>query len=78
MFFLLVFVDFSSISFDFHWFGKIFIDYLILFKNSVTNFDFFFYLQPNRTYYLEDAEGYALEWCQAIEDVRVHIYGNLS
>ncbi|XP_011331288.1 3-phosphoinositide-dependent protein kinase 1 isoform X3 [Ooceraea biroi] len=30
---------------------------------------------PNRTYYLEDPEGYALEWCKAIEETRVHCYG---
>jgi len=36
---------------------------------------FIFYLQPNRTYYLEDPEGYALEWCKAIEETRVHCYG---
>ena len=34
-----------------------------------------FVLQPNRTYYLEDPEGYALEWCKAIEEVRIHMYG---
>lgn len=31
-------------------------------------------LQPNRTYYLEDPEGFALEWCRAIENMRVHYY----
>jgi len=35
----------------------------------------FFCLQPNRTYYLEDPEGFALEWCRAIEETRVHCYG---
>lgn len=34
-----------------------------------------FLLQPNRTYYLEDPEGYALQWCKDIEDVRLHVYG---
>ncbi|XP_031789102.1 3-phosphoinositide-dependent protein kinase 1 isoform X1 [Nasonia vitripennis] len=38
------------------------------------NFKIFFVHTPNRTYYLEDPEGYALEWCQAIEEVRVHYY----
>lgn len=33
-------------------------------------------LQPNRTYYLEDPEGYALEWNKAITDVKVHTYGH--
>ncbi|KAL0270509.1 UNVERIFIED_CONTAM: hypothetical protein PYX00_007900 [Menopon gallinae] len=38
------------------------------------NFKIFFVHTPNRTYYLEDPEGYALEWCKAIEEVRVHTY----
>lgn len=33
---------------------------------------FIFPLQRNRTYYLEDSDGYALEWCKAIEETRVH------
>lgn len=36
---------------------------------------FSFCLQPNRTYYLEDPEGFALEWCKAIEEMRVNTYG---
>ena len=32
--------------------------------------------QPGRTYYLEDTQGYALEWVKAIEEVRVHTYGS--
>ncbi|KAH0955180.1 hypothetical protein HN011_010033 [Eciton burchellii] len=39
------------------------------------NFKIFFVHTPNRTYYLEDPEGYALEWCKAIEETRVHCYG---
>ncbi|XP_043491803.1 3-phosphoinositide-dependent protein kinase 1 isoform X2 [Polistes fuscatus] len=39
------------------------------------NFKIFFVHTPNRTYYLEDPEGFALEWCKAIEDMRVHCYG---
>ncbi|KAL6972500.1 3-phosphoinositide dependent protein kinase-1 [Sarracenia purpurea var. burkii] len=31
--------------------------------------------KPNRTYYLEDPEGYALDWCKAIEEVRISTYG---
>lgn len=34
------------------------------------NFKIFFVHTPNRTYYLEDPEGYALEWCRAINDVK--------
>jgi dTDP-4-dehydrorhamnose 3,5-epimerase-like enzyme len=33
-----------------------------------------FSLQPNRTYYLEDPEGYALGWQAAIDDVRIYTY----
>ncbi|KAG7211912.1 hypothetical protein KM043_011121 [Ampulex compressa] len=39
------------------------------------NFKIFFVHTPNRTYYLDDPEGFALEWCRAIEEVRVHSYG---
>ncbi|XP_020293934.1 3-phosphoinositide-dependent protein kinase 1 [Pseudomyrmex gracilis] len=39
------------------------------------NFKIFFVHTPNRTYYLEDSEGFALEWCKAIEDTRVLCYG---
>ena len=31
-------------------------------------------LQPNRTYYLEDPQGYALEWCRVLEEVRALTY----
>jgi hypothetical protein len=30
------------------------------------------YFQPKRTYHLEDPEGYALEWCDTIDNVRQH------
>ncbi|XP_050525707.1 3-phosphoinositide-dependent protein kinase 1 isoform X2 [Daktulosphaira vitifoliae] len=39
------------------------------------NFRIFFVHTPNRTYYLEDPEGFALEWCKAIEEMRVFMYG---
>ncbi|KAK3928732.1 3-phosphoinositide-dependent protein kinase 1 [Frankliniella fusca] len=42
---------------------------------EVKNFKIFFVHTPNRTYYLEEPEGYALEWCKAIEDVRISTYG---
>lgn len=38
------------------------------------NFRIFFVHTPNRTYYLDDPERFALEWCQAIEDMRVDCY----
>lgn len=31
--------------------------------------------QPNRTYYLEDPESYALEWERVIDEVRIGTYG---
>jgi PH domain len=33
---------------------------------------FFFFLQPKRIYYLEDPEGYALEWCETIDQLHQH------
>ncbi|XP_046430594.1 3-phosphoinositide-dependent protein kinase 1 isoform X1 [Neodiprion fabricii] len=39
------------------------------------NFKIFFIHTPNRTYYLEDPDGFALEWCRAIEEMRVHYDG---
>lgn len=32
-------------------------------------------LQPNRTYYLEDPQSYALEWTRVIDEVRIGTYG---
>lgn len=32
-------------------------------------------VQPNRTYNLEDPEGYALRWCKAINEVYEFYYG---
>ncbi|XP_065580101.1 3-phosphoinositide-dependent protein kinase 1-like isoform X3 [Artemia franciscana] len=39
-------------------------------KTEAKNFKTFFVYTPNRTYYLEDPTGFALEWCKAIDDVR--------
>lgn len=39
------------------------------------NFKIFFVHTPNRTYYLEDPDGFALKWCDAIKDVRKFTYG---
>lgn len=33
------------------------------------------FLQPNRTYYLEDPDSYALEWERVIDEVRIETYG---
>ncbi|EEC15400.1 cAMP-dependent protein kinase catalytic subunit, putative, partial [Ixodes scapularis] len=42
------------------------------------NFKTFFVHTPNRTYYLEDPEGYALAWCKAIDEVRKATYNQLD
>lgn len=44
-------------------------------REEPKNFKIFFVHTPNRTYYLQDPEGYALEWCKAIEEMRNHTYG---
>ncbi|CAL1278763.1 unnamed protein product [Larinioides sclopetarius] len=42
------------------------------------NFKIFFVHTPNRTYYLEDPEGFSLKWCRAIEEVRKATYAQSS
>ncbi|XP_047503312.1 3-phosphoinositide-dependent protein kinase 1 isoform X1 [Pieris napi] len=39
------------------------------------NFRIFLIHTPNRTYYLEDPESYALEWSRVIDEVRIGTYG---
>ncbi|CAH2091247.1 unnamed protein product [Euphydryas editha] len=39
------------------------------------NFRIFLVYTPNRTYYLEDPESYALEWTRVIDEVRIGTYG---
>lgn len=43
-------------------------------KAEPKNFKNFHIHTPGRTYYLEDPEGFALEWCKALEEVRKHYY----
>lgn len=43
-------------------------------RTEPKNFKIFFVHTPNRTYYLEDPEGYALEWCKAIDEVHAYYY----
>lgn len=43
-------------------------------KVEPKNFKIFFVHTPNRTYYLDDPEGYALSWCKAINEVRIKTY----
>lgn len=40
------------------------------------NFKIFFVHTPNRTYYLEDPDGFALKWCDAIKEVHRFTYGD--
>ncbi|XP_052847991.1 3-phosphoinositide-dependent protein kinase 1 isoform X4 [Drosophila gunungcola] len=42
------------------------------------NFKIFFVHTPNRTYYLDDPEGYAIHWSEAIENMRKLSYGDSS
>ncbi|EDV49995.1 3-phosphoinositide-dependent protein kinase 1 isoform X1 [Drosophila erecta] len=42
------------------------------------NFKIFFVHTPNRTYYLDDPEGYAIHWSEAIESMRKLSYGDPS
>lgn len=42
------------------------------------NFKTFFVHTPDRTYYLEDPEGFALEWCRVIDEVRKETYSTKS
>ncbi|XP_055321100.1 3-phosphoinositide-dependent protein kinase 1 isoform X3 [Sitodiplosis mosellana] len=46
--------------------------------SEAKNFKIFFVHTPNRTYYLEDPEGYALEWCQSIDSMCQKYFGNPS
>ncbi|XP_045495599.1 3-phosphoinositide-dependent protein kinase 1 isoform X1 [Colias croceus] len=39
------------------------------------NFRIFLIHTPNRTYYLEDPQSYALEWTRVIDEVRIGTYG---
>uniref|UniRef100_A0A146KQF9 3-phosphoinositide-dependent protein kinase 1 n=2 Tax=Lygus hesperus TaxID=30085 RepID=A0A146KQF9_LYGHE len=38
------------------------------------SFKVFFVHTPNRTYYLEESDGFALEWCRAIDEVKTFYY----
>ncbi|ODM93554.1 3-phosphoinositide-dependent protein kinase 1 [Orchesella cincta] len=47
-------------------------------RPEAKDFKIFFVHTPNRTYYLEDQGGFALEWCRAINDMHQYVYGNCS
>ncbi|CAD5121790.1 DgyrCDS10266 [Dimorphilus gyrociliatus] len=44
-------------------------------KTEAKNFKVFFVHTPNRTYYLEDTKSNALKWCEKINEVCRHYYG---
>ncbi|KAL1518079.1 hypothetical protein ABEB36_001758 [Hypothenemus hampei] len=43
-------------------------------RTEAKNFKTFFIHTPNRKYYLEDPDGYALEWCKCIDQVKDHYF----
>ncbi|CAH1987266.1 unnamed protein product [Acanthoscelides obtectus] len=43
-------------------------------RSEAKNFKTFFIHTPNRKYYLEDPEGYALQWCKAIDEVKAYYH----
>lgn len=45
-------------------------------RAEAKNFKMFFVHTPHRTYYLEDSQGYALKWCQAIQEMHDKVYKN--
>nr|DBA35728.1 TPA: Phosphoinositide-dependent kinase 1 [Drosophila grimshawi] len=45
-------------------------------RAEVKNFKIFFVHTPNRTYYLDDPEGYAIQWAEAIENMSKLSYGS--
>ncbi|XP_068142336.1 LOW QUALITY PROTEIN: 3-phosphoinositide-dependent protein kinase 1 [Drosophila tropicalis] len=47
-------------------------------RAEVKNFKIFFVHTPNRTYYLDDPEGYAMNWLKAIENMSKLSYGEAS
>ncbi|CAL8132568.1 unnamed protein product [Orchesella dallaii] len=47
-------------------------------KPETKDFKIFFVHTPNRTYYLEDPGGYALDWVRAINEMHQHVYGHSS
>lgn len=44
-------------------------------KPEPKNFKIFFVHTPNRTYYLEDPQGYSLKWCDAIREIHDFYFG---
>ncbi|XP_030560689.1 3-phosphoinositide-dependent protein kinase 1 isoform X2 [Drosophila novamexicana] len=47
-------------------------------RAEIKNFKIFFVHTPNRTYYLDDPEGYAIQWVEAIENMSKLCYGDAA
>ncbi|XP_034483533.1 3-phosphoinositide-dependent protein kinase 1 isoform X2 [Drosophila innubila] len=47
-------------------------------RAEIKNFKIFFVHTPNRTYYLDDPEGFAIQWAEAIENMSKLCYGNAA
>ncbi|KAI8512154.1 3-phosphoinositide dependent protein kinase-1 [Branchiostoma belcheri] len=47
-------------------------------RPEAKNFKTYFVHTPNRTYYLEDPDGYALQWCKKIDEVRRAAYPEIN
>ena len=47
-------------------------------KPEMKNFRIFFVHTPHRTYYLEDPESHATDWCKKIEQVHEQYFGDCS
>ncbi|KAG4071171.1 hypothetical protein HA402_001161 [Bradysia odoriphaga] len=45
-------------------------------RTETKSFKIFFVHTPNRTYYLEDPQGFALDWCHTIKTVLQQTYGD--
>ncbi|XP_037048923.1 3-phosphoinositide-dependent protein kinase 1 isoform X2 [Bradysia coprophila] len=45
-------------------------------RTETKSFKIFFVHTPNRTYYLEDPQGFALDWCHTIKKVLQQTYGD--
>lgn len=45
-------------------------------RTETKSFKIFFVHTPNRTYYLEDPQGFALDWCHTIKNVLQQTYGD--
>ncbi|XP_034111441.1 3-phosphoinositide-dependent protein kinase 1 isoform X3 [Drosophila albomicans] len=47
-------------------------------RAEIKNFKIFFVHTPNRTYYLDDPDGFAIQWAEAIENMSKLCYGDAA